>query len=183
LLIRGSIYKEEEQMSKIRGRVWKYGDNINTDIISPPRYMELSYEEMARHAMEGIDPGFSQKIAKGDILVAGSNFGSGSSRETAPIALKLAGVELIIAKFFARIFFRNAINIGLPVIECAEVEDIAEGDKLEVDLERGIIVNLTRGERYQGSVLPPHIMEIVNAGGFVPYLAKRLSQGEQVRES
>jgi len=158
----------------LRGNVWKYGDNINTDIISPPQYMELSYAEMAQHAMEGVDPEFSKKIKKGDILVAGANFGSGSSRETAPIALKLAGVECIIAKFYARIFFRNAINIGLPVVECQDADKIQEGDQLEVDLQTGKIINLTRQEEYQGSVLPEHIMKIVDLGGLVPYLAQKL---------
>ena len=158
----------------IRGNVWKYGNNINTDIISPPQYMELSYAEMAQHSMEGVDPEFSKKIKPGDILVAGANFGSGSSRETAPIALKLAGVGCIIAKFYARIFFRNAINIGLPVVECQDVDKIQEGDQLEVDLQNGKIINLTRQEEYQGSILPGHIMEIVDLGGLVPYLAQKL---------
>ena len=158
----------------IRGNVWKYGNNINTDIISPPQYMELSYAEMAQHTMEGVDPEFSKKIKPGDILVAGANFGSGSSRETAPIALKLAGVGCIIAKFYARIFFRNAINIGLPVVECQDVDKIQEGDQLEVDLQNGKIINLTRQEEYQGSILPEHIMEIVDLGGLVPYLAQKL---------
>lgn len=161
-------------MEHICGAAWKYGDNINTDIISPPRYMELSYEEMGKHAMESIDANFSAKIAKGDILVAGANFGSGSSRETAPISLKYAGIGLVIAKFFARIFFRNAINIGLPVMECASVDRIGEGDELEVDLEAGKIINRTKGEEYQGSVLPAHIMKLVEAGGLVPYLEEKL---------
>jgi 3-isopropylmalate/(R)-2-methylmalate dehydratase small subunit len=163
-------------MNKISGMAWKYGDNINTDIISPPCYMELSYEEMGKHAMEGIDSKFSSKIKKGDILVARANFGSGSSRETAPIALKYAGTGLVIAKFFARIFFRNAINIELPVMECADVERIREGDKLEVDLLSGKIINQTKGEEYQGSVLPAHIMKIVVAGGLFPYLQSKLKK-------
>lgn len=159
---------------RLQGNVWKYGDNINTDIISPPQYMELSYADMAQHAMEGVDREFSQKIKAGDILVAGANFGSGSSRETAPIALKLAGVGCIIAKFYARIFFRNAINIGLPVVECKETDKMQEGDQLEVNLQTGKIINLTRKEEYQGSVLPEHIMKIVDLGGLVPYLAQKL---------
>lgn len=158
----------------LQGNVWKYGDNINTDIISPPQFMELSYKDMAQHAMEGVDPEFSQKIKAGDILVAGANFGSGSSRETAPIALKLAGVGCIIAKFYARIFFRNAINIGLPLVECKETDKMQEGDQLEVNLQTGKIINLTRKEEYQGSVLPEHIMKIVDLGGLVPYLAQKL---------
>lgn len=163
-------------MANLRGTAWKYGDNINTDIISPAQYMEASYEEMGRHAMESLDPNFSKKIAKGDILVAGSNFGSGSSRETAPISLKYAGVSVVIAKYFARIFFRNSINIGLPIMECSQIDAINEGDELEVDLEQGIIRNLTKNEEYQGSLLPKHILEIVEAGGLVPYLKLRIKK-------
>lgn len=163
-------------MANLKGTAWKYGDNINTDIISPAQYMEASYEEMGRHAMESLDPNFSKKIAKGDILVAGSNFGSGSSRETAPISLKYAGVSVVIAKYFARIFFRNSINIGLPIMECSQIDAINEGDQLEVDLEQGIIRNLTKNEDYQGSLLPKHILEIVEAGGLVPYLKLRLKK-------
>jgi 3-isopropylmalate/(R)-2-methylmalate dehydratase small subunit len=159
----------------IQAVAWKYGDNINTDIISPPWSMELSYEEMGKHAMKSLDPDFSKKISQGDILVAGSNFGSGSSRETAPIALKYAGVSVVIAKFFARIFFRNAINIGLAVVECPDVDSISEGDRLEVDLETGCIKNLTKHQEYQGSLLPAHIMAIVEAGGLVPYLERKLN--------
>jgi 3-isopropylmalate/(R)-2-methylmalate dehydratase small subunit len=164
-------------MNTVQGAAWKYGDNINTDIISPSWTMELSYEEMGKHAMESLDPDFSKKIAKGDILVAGNNFGSGSSRETAPIALKYAGVSVVIAKFFARIFFRNAINIGLSVIECADTDAIAEGDRLAVDLVTGRITNLTKKEEYQGSLLPANILEIVEAGGLVPYLKRRIKAG------
>jgi 3-isopropylmalate/(R)-2-methylmalate dehydratase small subunit len=138
--------------------------------------MESGYEEMGRHTMESIDPDFSKKITKGDILVAGNNFGSGSSRETAPISLKYAGISVVIAKSFARIFFRNAINIGLPIIECAQVDSIAEGDKLEIDLENGIIKNMTKHEEYQGSLLPKHIMEIVEVGGLIPYLKHKIKK-------
>jgi 3-isopropylmalate/(R)-2-methylmalate dehydratase small subunit len=160
-------------MNMVQGAAWKYGDNINTDIISPSWSLDLSYEEMAKHAMSSLDPDFSKKIARGDILVAGNNFGSGSSRETAPIALKYAGVSVVIAKFFARIFFRNAINIGLSVIECADTDSIDEGDRLAVDLETGHIKNLTKQEEYQGSLLPNHILKIVEAGGLVPYLEQK----------
>ena len=163
-------------MKVLQGNVLKYGNDINTDIISPPCYMELSYQEMAEHAMEGIDPLFSKKIKPGDFLVAGNNFGSGSSWETAPIALKNAGVGAVIAKFFARIFFRNCINIGLPVVECKDLDSISEGDSLEVNLETGKIVNVTKGESYQGSVLPPHIMDLVEDGGLIPHLKKQLSK-------
>ena len=163
-------------MAVIHGNVLKYGDNINTDIISPPRYMELSYEEIAQHAMEGVDDKFSERLKPGDIVVAGANFGSGSSRETAPIALKYAHTGAIIAKFYARIFFRNAINIGLPVIQCKDVDSIDEGDELDIDLTTGKIVNLTKHEEYQGSTLPPHIMELVDVGGLIPYLKQKLKK-------
>lgn len=158
----------------IRGRVHKYGDNINTDIISPAQYMELSYADMAAHAMEGIDPDFSRKVRQGDIMVAGKNFGSGSSRETAPIALKYAGIGAVVAEFFARIFYRNAINIGLPVIELPTVEVINDGDELEIDLAKGIIRNLTQQKDCYFPSFPDHIIELIHAGGLVPLLEKKL---------
>ena len=157
---------------KVCGRVHKYGDNINTDIISPPQYLELSVSEAARHAMSAIDPGFAAKVVKGDILVAGVNFGSGSSRETSPLALKYLGIGAIVAKFFARIFYRNAINLGLPVIECAAADRIADGERIEIDLERGAIYNLAKHETYACSRIPPHILTLIAAGGLVPYLKK-----------
>lgn len=158
--------------SKICGRVHKYGDNINTDIISPPQYMELSIAEAAKYAMSAVDPGFAARVQKGDIIVAGSNFGSGSSRETSPLTLKHLGITAIVAKFFARIFYRNAINLGIPVIECAEADRIAAGDVIEIDLEGGIIVNTTTRESYHCSRIPPHILALIADGGLVPYLKK-----------
>jgi 3-isopropylmalate/(R)-2-methylmalate dehydratase small subunit len=157
----------------IRGRVHKFGDNINTDIISPAQYMELSYAEMAVHAMEGADPDFSKKVCPGDIIVAGKNFGSGSSRETAPIALKEAGIGAVVAEFFARIFYRNAINIGLPVVESNIVDRIEDGDELEITPLNGVIKNLTKNEEYQCSVLPPHIINLIETGGLVKSLEKK----------
>ncbi|MBZ4654085.1 MAG: 3-isopropylmalate dehydratase [Peptococcaceae bacterium] len=159
----------------IRGRVHKYGDNINTDIISPGQYMELSYTEIAAHAMEGVDPGFSRKVKPGDIVVAGKNFGSGSSRETAPIALKYAGVGAVVADFFARIFYRNCINIGLPVVELPEVEDINAGDELEIQLLEGKVLNITQGKTYQFTALPQHILEMIQEGGLVSLLEKKVA--------
>jgi 3-isopropylmalate/(R)-2-methylmalate dehydratase small subunit len=156
----------------IRGKVHKYGDNINTDIISPGQYMELGYEEMAAHAMEGVDPDFSKKINPGDIIVAGNNFGSGSSRETAPIALKYAGVGAVIAGFFARIFYRNSINIGLPVMESVAVDEINDGDELEIDPLKGLIKNLSQNKEYQCSALPEHILDLIKSGGLVSVLEK-----------
>ena len=161
-------------MSNIKGHVLKYGDNINTDIISPPQYMELSITEAAKYAMSAVDPNFFTRIKKGDIMVAGANFGSGSSRETSPLTLRYLGVGAIVAKFFARIFYRNAINLGIPVIECAETDKIADQDEIEIDLSAGLIHNLTKKESYPCSKIPPHIMELVADGGLVPYLKKRV---------
>lgn len=161
-------------MSNIKGHVLKYGDNINTDIISPPQYMELSIAEAAKYAMSAVDPDFFTRIKKGDIMVAGANFGSGSSRETSPLTLRYLGVGAIVAKFFARIFYRNAINLGIPVIECAETDKIADQDEIEIDLSAGQIHNLTKKESYPCSKIPPHIMELVADGGLVPYLKKRV---------
>lgn len=161
----------------IRGNVLKYGDNINTDIISPPQYMELSIAEAAKYAMSAIDPQFSTKVKQGDIMVAGANFGSGSSRETSPLTLKYLGVTAIVAKFFARIFYRNAINLGIPVIECSEADKISDSDVIEIYLEAGLIKNVTNGETYACSKIPPHILELVNEGGLVPYLKKSV-QGD-----
>jgi 3-isopropylmalate/(R)-2-methylmalate dehydratase small subunit len=158
----------------IRGRVHKYGDNINTDIISPAKYMELTYEDMAAHAMEGVDPDFSKKVNQGDILVAGHNFGSGSSRETAPIALKHAGVGVVIAGLFARIFYRNSINIGLPVVQLKEVEEINDGDELEVRLMDGKVINITQDKEYKFMPLPENILEMIKVGGLVKQLEKKI---------
>lgn len=159
-------------MSKeiIVGRAWKYGDNINTDIISPPQYMELTIEEAAPYAMSTIDPNFTTKFKEGDILVAGDNFGSGSSRETSPLTLKHLKVKTIIAKTFARIFYRNSINVGILAIECDSTHRIRDEDKLEINLIEGKIKNLTRNEEYQSSKIPEHLMPIIDKGGLVNYL-------------
>lgn len=162
-------------MATLVGKVLKYGDNINTDLISPPQYLEKSLEVIAQHAMEGIDDTFTARLQQGDILVAGENFGPGSSRETAPIALKMAGVGAVVAKSFARIFYRNAINIGLPVLECTDVERIREGDELEIQLETGTITNKSREETYQASALSEPVMDILTAGGLIPFLARKYS--------
>ena len=136
--------------------------------------MELSIAEAAKYAMNAVDPDFFARIKKGDIMVAGANFGSGSSRETSPLTLRYLGVGAIVAKFFARIFYRNAINLGIPVIECAETDKIADQDEIEIDLSAGLIHNLTKKESYPCSKIPPHIMELVADGGLVPYLKKRV---------
>lgn len=162
-------------MSKpICGKVLKFGDNINTDIISPPQYMELSVAEASKYAMSAVDPTFSTRIKRGDIVVAGANFGSGSSRETSPLALKHLGVGAIVAKFFARIFYRNAINLGIPAIECEETEKISDNDDISIDLANGIIINYTKNETYRCSKFPSHIMVLINDGGLVPFLKQTL---------
>ncbi len=162
-------------MSKpICGKVLKFGDNINTDIISPPQYMELSVAEASKYAMSAVDPTFSTRIKRGDIVVAGANFGSGSSRETSPLALKHLGVGAIVAKFFARIFYRNAINLGIPAIECEEIEKISDNDDISIDLANGIIINYTKNETYRCSKIPSHIMVLINDGGLVPFLKQTL---------
>lgn len=163
-------------MDGIRGKVFKYGDNINTDLISPPQYLEKSMDIIAQHAMEGIDEQFSRKVCPGDIIVAGANFGPGSSRETAPIALKMSGVSVIIARFFARIFYRNAINIGLPVLECPDVDRIADGDVLAVDLQAGVIENITRSESYRAAPLSEPVAGILAAGGLVSFLEEKYGE-------
>ena len=157
-------------MDICRGAAHKYGDNINTDIITPGKYMELSIQEMAKHAMEGVDPDFASKVSPGDILVAENNFGSGSSRETAPQALKEAGISAIIARSFARIFYRNAINIGLPALELPEAGEIRDADQLEVDLTAGEIRILTQGKTYHFVPMPQRLLDMLEAGGLVAQL-------------
>ncbi len=162
-------------MSKlIEGRAWKFGDDVNTDLIIPGKY-KLSItdlDELSKHAMEGIDPEFTVKFRKGDIIVAGKNFGCGSSREQAPLVLKHVGVSAIIAKSFARIFYRNAINLGLPVIECVDAERIEHGDMLRIDLEGGLIKNLEKNEEYRFKPFPEEIWVILFSGGLVSYVKK-----------
>jgi len=155
-------------------KVYKYGSNVDTDVIIPARYLNTSDEkELAAHCMEDIDPDFAKTVKPGDIIVADANFGCGSSREHAPIAIKASGVYCVIAKTFARIFFRNAINIGLPILECEEaVNGTQNGDELEVDLETGIIRNLTRGTEYQAEPFPPFMRGIIDAGGLIKAISK-----------
>jgi len=159
---------------KISGRVWKFGDNVNTDeIIAGKRLLSLNMQEIAKYAFEALDPGFSKKVKKGDILVAGKNFGCGSSREQAPIVIKTLGISAVIAESFARIFFRNAINIGLPVIECkGAYEMINEGDIIEVDLEQGELTDLTTGKKLPFKSLPKFLRDILVEGGILNYLEK-----------
>ncbi|HOT90452.1 MAG TPA: 3-isopropylmalate dehydratase small subunit [Anaerolineae bacterium] len=160
----------------LRGSVWKYGDNVDTDAIIPARYLNMSTaEELARHCMEDIDTSFAGAVQPGDMIVAGENFGCGSSREHAPLAIKGAGVSCVIAKSFARIFYRNAINIGLPILACPEaVAGMEKGDVLSVDLEAGTITNMRTGQIYHTTPFPPFIMGIIQAGGLIPYTREKM---------
>ena len=161
----------------LKGKTWKFGDNIDTDAIIPARYLNTSDPaELAKHVMEDADPDFANKMAKGDMIIAGSNFGCGSSREHAPIAIKTAGLQAVIAKSFARIFYRNAFNIGLPIFESDEaVAKIRQGDEIEIDADSGIIKNITKGEEYSAKPIPPFMQELISAGGLVEWTKKRLA--------
>jgi 3-isopropylmalate/(R)-2-methylmalate dehydratase small subunit len=160
----------------VSGRAVRFGDNVDTDVIIPGKYLVLTDpKELAQHAMEGLDSAFTKNVKDGAILVAGKNFGCGSSREQAPIALKYAGVKCVLAESFARIFYRNAINIGLPVVECKGVSDkVGEGDKVVVDLKNGIVKNESRGVTLGAARLPPFILEILSDGGLIENLRKRM---------
>lgn len=157
---------------QVNGRVFKYGDNVDTDVIIPARYLNATQgEELAKHCMEDIDKEFIHKVKQGDIIVGQKNFGCGSSREHAPLAIKCAGVSCVIAETFARIFYRNAINIGLPIIECPEASKaIQDGDEVEIDFDSGMIHNKTRNESYKGQAFPPFMQKIIAAGGLVNYI-------------
>lgn len=159
---------------KTKGFVHKYGDNVDTDVIIPARYLNTAnHKELASHCMEDIDKEFIHKVQPSDIMVAGYNFGCGSSREHAPIAIKEAGVSCVIAKTFARIFYRNAINIGLAILECPEAADrIEAGDEVSIDFDTGVITNLTRNESYQAQPFPAFIKDIITAGGLLKSLQK-----------
>ncbi len=165
---------------RLKGRVWKYGDNVDTDVIIPARYLNTSDDkELARHCMEDIDERFAKEVKPGDIIVAGENFGSGSSREHAPIAIKASGVGCVIAKSFARIFYRNAFNVGLPIFESPEAaEDIESGDVVEVDLKKGEIINTTKNRKYAVTPIPEFMMQLIESGGLFGY-AQRLLKKEE----
>ncbi len=157
---------------KANGRVFKYGDNVDTDVIIPARYLNSSDPaELAKHCMEDIDKDFINKVNKGDIIVADKNFGCGSSREHAPIAIKAAGVSCVIAETFARIFYRNAINIGLPIIECPQASKaIQAGDQVDIDFNTGVITDLTTGKSFEGQAFPPFMQKIISEGGLINYI-------------
>jgi len=160
----------------LKGKVWRFGDDIDTDAIIPARYLNTSDpKELASHLMEDADREFPNKVKPGDIIVAGKNFGCGSSREHAPIAIKAAGMQAVIAKSFARIFYRNSFNIGLPIFESVEAsEKIKEGDIVEIDADNGIVRNLTKGEQYTAKPIPPFMQELIAAGGLIEWTKKRL---------
>jgi 3-isopropylmalate/(R)-2-methylmalate dehydratase small subunit len=162
--------------AEIKGKVLKYGDNINTDIISPPQYMELPLEDASKFAMSAIDSDFTKRVRHGDIFVAEKNLGSGSSRETAPLTLKALGIGAVVAESFARIFYRNLINVGIPAIVCAQTSRIRDGDELSIDIGRGIIRDLTLNERCNCDVLPEHIYAIINDGGLFNFLEKWIKE-------
>ena len=156
-------------------KVWKFGDNIDTDVIIAARYLNTSDEKfLASHVMEDIDPNFVKKISIGDIIVAGENFGCGSSREHAPIAIKSAGICAVIAKSFARIFYRNSFNMGLLILECNETDEINEGDELKIDVNQGTISNLIQNKTYKFQPIPPFMQELIKSGGLIEYAKTKI---------
>ncbi len=161
----------------LKGRVWRFGDDVDTDAIIPARYLNThDPAELAKHVMEDADKEFPMKVGKGDIIVAGKNFGCGSSREHAPIAIKAAGIQAVIARSFARIFYRNAFNIGLPIFESVDAsKGIREGDETEIDADMGIIRNLTRREEYTAKPIPPFMQELIAAGGLIEWTKRKLA--------
>ena len=164
-------------MNIITGRVWKFGDNIDTDLIIPARYLNTSNpHELVKHVMEDADPEFPKKVRPGDIIVAGYNFGSGSSREHAPIALKAAGVSAIIAKSFARIFYRNSFNMGLPIFELIENDEISEGNLIKINLDKGIIHNVDTGKDYTFTKIPEFMQQLIAEGGLINFAKELLKE-------
>ena len=165
-------------MKAAKGHVFKYGDNVDTDVIIPARYLNSSDpKELALHCMEDIDKDFVKNVKAGDIMVANKNFGCGSSREHAPISIKAAGVSCVIAETFARIFYRNAINIGLPIIECPQAaKEIEAGDEVEVNFDTGVITDVTKGTSYQGQAFPPFMQKIIDCEGLVNYINQKIRQ-------
>lgn len=165
---------------KVQGKVFRYGDNVDTDVIIPARYLNTSNpKELAKYCMEAIDVSFASKVQEGDVIVADKNFGCGSSREHAPIAIKASGISCVIAKSFARIFYRNAINIGLPILECeAAAEGITVGDEVAIDFKTGVINNLTQGETYTAQPFPEFMQRIMEVNGLVNYIREQEAKGE-----
>jgi 3-isopropylmalate/(R)-2-methylmalate dehydratase small subunit len=165
---------------KTAGKVWKFKDNVDTDLIIPARYLNSSDpKELARHCMEGIDSAFAGKVVKSDIIAAGKYFGCGSSREHAPIAIKAAGISCVIAKSFARIFYRNAFNMGLPILECEYTDNFRSGDNLRVDFDTGLIVHASTGKTYQTKPIPPFMQKLVESGGLMKLIANEINQSDR----
>ena len=165
--------------NEINGKVWTFGDNIDTDLIIAARYLNSSDpEHLAKYVMEDAEPSFASKVKKGDIIVAGENFGCGSSREHAPIALKAAGISAVIAPTFARIFYRNAFNMGLPIFELPESSQIKENDILTVDLDNGTITNITTNKEYKFTPIPPFMQELISCGGLMEFAAKEAKENK-----
>ena len=162
---------------EFQGKIWKFGHDVDTDVIIPARYLNsTSPEELAEHCMEDSDPTFVKRVQKGDIMVAGKNFGCGSSREHAPIAIKAAGLSCVIAESFARIFYRNSINIGLPILESPEAaREAEEGDVFKVDVKTGVIMNMTKNKTYKSEGFPEFMQELIEAGGLIPYTKRRIA--------
>ncbi|MBD3795605.1 MAG: 3-isopropylmalate dehydratase small subunit [Epsilonproteobacteria bacterium] len=159
----------------MQGKVWKFGENIDTDLIIAARYLNTSDpKELAKHVMEDADPDFVSKMSSGDIIVAGENFGCGSSREHAPIAIKASGINAVIAPTFARIFYRNAFNMGLPIFELKEANEIDEGDTIRIDMDRGEIINITKAQTYKFIPIPPFMQQLVDAGGLIEFASKEI---------
>ncbi len=167
----------------IKGKAWKFGDNVDTDVIIPARYLTTTDPDVLKeHCMEDLDEGFAGKVSPGDIIVGGSNFGCGSSREHAPLSIKSAGVSCIIAKSFARIFFRNSFNIGLPILECSlAADEIESGDEIEVDIKTGTIRNPEKGKAYRAEPVPEFMQELIEAGDLIMFAKKRLDEGKVMR--
>jgi len=165
----------------MKGKAWKFGNDIDTDLILPGRYLVLrDCKDLAKHVMEGTDPEFSKKVNEGDIMVGGRNFGCGSSREHAPIAIKGAGISAVVAESFARIFYRNSINVGLPLIEIKDIsKNVSQGDELEINMEKGILKNLTTSKEFKIKGLPEFMVEILNEGGLIPYLKDHIDEIKQ----
>ena len=157
-------------------KAWVFGDNLDTDVIAPGRYMKFGIEEIAKHCLESVSPAFAKEVKPGDIVVGGRNFGAGSSREQAPEALKHLGVAVLIAESFAGLFYRNAINLGLPALACAQAKRIRQGDLLQVDFHEGWVLNLTTGEKLTCEPIPAFLMAIIRDGGLLPHLEKKLAR-------
>ena len=170
----------------LRGRAWKFGNNIDTDQIIPAKYAIYSLDEveLGKHALEGNREGWAQQVGKGDIVVGGSNFGCGSSREIAPVAIRGAGISAVVAESFARIFFRNAINMGYPILQSPDAsERVEEGDELEIDLDEGVIKNFTKGDEYRCEAFPEFMQELMRMGGLAPWVRKRLEERRQQEQA